>query len=147
MEFKNILIIVLLTITLVGCKTTNNHATLRKPNPYEQGFRDGAKHNIEGIVEQLNGNDFPFAGTWSEPIVQDVVIPAHIKDGVFYPESKQTVLIVPGEWKKQQAFPIKSKQKENGQNENTLQNISVNAADITVLPQQYSGSEPQNGQE
>ena len=140
MEFKKLFITFFLTITLTGCSAIHNRSSLKNQSPYEKGFRDGVSYNVEGIVEKLNGNDFPYAGTWSQPIVQEVRVPAHIREGVFYPESTQIVLIVPGEWKKNQAFPINSKQKENDKNEDTLQNINFNAVDITTLPKRYTSS-------
>ena len=144
MEFRNLFLVFLIINGLTGCQTVNNPKALKSNSPYEQGFKDGVTYNVGETVEELNGNDFPYAGTWSQPIVQEVKVPAHIQNGVFYPESNQTVLITPGEWKKNEAFPIKSTQKENRNNENTYTAIPVNTADITVLPQQYSGSDTES---
>ncbi len=136
-------VLVLLCLTAAGC---SSHTKLVKKNPYEQnsiytqGYKDGIRKNIEGVVEKLNENDFPYYGEWSEPIIQNVKVPASIQNGVFIPEHNQTVLIVPGEWKRNQAYPIKAEKMENKENENTLQNINVNVDNITVMPKQYSVS-------
>ena len=130
-----------LVFFLAGCTTTGKTVSkdLQKDNSiYRQGYKDGVKKNIQGIVEKLNGNDFPYYGDWSEPIIQEVKVPASIQNGVFIPEHYQTVLIKPGEWKKNQAYPIKAEKMENKDNENILNNLNVNVNDITVMPKQYS---------
>ena len=140
MEFNKI-VSILLCFIFAGCSA---HAKFVKPNPleensiYMQGYKDGVKKNIQGVVEKLNGNDFPYYGEWAEPITQNVKVPAAIQNGVFIPEHYQTILIVPGEWKKNQAYPIKAEKMENKENESTLQNVSVNVDNITVMPKQYS---------
>ena len=82
-------------------------APVKGASSYEAGYRKGVAENLGNMVETLNGNDFPYiAGTWAEPLVQEVLIPAHVRGGVFYPEHKEMVVITPGEWKKQGAFPL-----------------------------------------
>lgn len=92
---------------------------------YEEGYRQGVSRNIGSMVEALNGNDFPYLGeTWSQPLVQDVCIPAHIENGFFYPRHFEPVIITPGEWKKSGAFPLSA----------GAQTPGLPAYDITPLP-------------
>lgn len=98
--------LVLVLLASAGCAGQEN-LTRRERGTYLQGYRAGVSAQLGSVVEGLNGNDFPYLdGSWSAPLVQEVVIPAHIADGVFYPRHAEPVIITPGEWKKNGAFPL-----------------------------------------
>jgi hypothetical protein len=98
--------LVVVLLASAGCVGQKNFSR-RERGTYLQGYRAGVSAQIGDVVEGLNGNDFPYLdGSWSAPLVQDVIIPAHIADGVFYPRHAEPVIITPGEWKKSGAFPL-----------------------------------------
>ncbi|MBF0485820.1 MAG: hypothetical protein HQL16_04825 [Candidatus Omnitrophica bacterium] len=104
---------------------------------YEEGYRKGVSENLGAMVEKLNGNDFPYiAGTWSAPVVQEVSVPAHVHGGIFYPEHNELVIITPGEWKRNAAFPISSNRDKNIPIENKAVRVEAPVVDITSLPSQ-----------
>jgi len=122
-----------------GCASMKSApATDTKSSIYEEGYRKGVAENINSIVEKLNGNDFPYlGGTWAEPITQEVRIPAHVQGGVFYPVHNELVIITPGEWKRNNPFPIKAYQKDFSKGEDTIDTVSAQVADITAMPDQF----------
>lgn len=112
-----------------GCAGQKNFSRSER-GTYLQGYRAGVSTQLGAAVEGLNGNDFPYLdGSWSAPLVQDVIIPAHIADGVFYPRHAETVIITPGEWKKSGAFPLSG----SAEQVSTHFGASI-AADITPMP-------------
>ena len=123
----------------VGCASLKGGQTQEpKDSIYEEGYRKGVSENINSMVEKLNGNDFPYlGGTWAEPITQEVRIPAHVQGGVFYPEHNELVIITPGEWKRNNPFPIKANQKDFSHAEDAIDIINAQVADITAMPDQY----------
>jgi hypothetical protein len=96
------------------------------------------------MVEKLNGNDFPYiAGTWAQPLVQEVLVPAHVQGGVFYPEHYEWAIITPGEWKKSPAYPLSSRRHEHDERPGEKVTASaLRAVDITAL-----GSTELNGRQ
>ena len=78
MGFVKFMVFVLSCGLLVGCASMKAKPTLEsKTSLYDEGYRKGVAENLNSIVEKLNGNDFPYiGGTWAEPIVQEVRIPA-----------------------------------------------------------------------
>lgn len=91
-----------LMVLLSGCSTLRVDTSR-----FEEGFRLGAKENIQEFAGSFYGNDFPYF-YWQSPIVQQVRIPAHIENGLFVPEHFEPVLIQPGEWRKEFGYPITS---------------------------------------
>ncbi len=117
---------------LGGCAAASGGKSV---SAYEQGYRQGVAENMGGLVEKLNGNTFPYMnGTWAQPLVQEVRMPAHVAGGVFYPEHKELVLITPGEWKKSGAFPISEKAMGHDENGPVIGRIRIPGKDITVMP-------------
>jgi hypothetical protein len=128
----------LMMVVLSGSFLVGGCATASRGKPasaYEQGYRQGVAENMGGLVEKLNGNTFPYMnGTWAQPLVQEVRMPAHVAGGVFYPEHNELVLITPGEWKKSGAFPISEKAKKIGENGPVIERNKIYGQDITVMP-------------
>lgn len=126
------LVVVAMCFLLEGCVTTKEGA---KEGAYEKGYRTGARENMGELVEKMNGNSFPYiAGTWAQPLVQEVRIPAHVAGGVFYPEHDELVLITPGEWEKSGAFPLSTKKGHHGGEEAVIRSVMIPGKDITVRP-------------
>jgi len=127
-DFKWFVFVLFFGVT-VGCSIKG------APDVYEQGYRQGVREHVEDIVQRFEGGDFPYFN-WVAPIVQDVRIPAHVANGVFIPEHNELVIIKPGEWKKEPAFPINSS-KESYESSSTLQFMDGDVADITQLPDEF----------
>lgn len=144
MGFVRVIICIIGSVFLAGCASTKaGHTFDPKDSIYEEGYRKGVSENLNSIVEKLNGNDFPYlAGTWSEPITQEVRIPAHVQDGVFYPEHNELVIITPGEWKRNNPFPIKADQKDFRKSEDIVNTINAQVTDITAMPNQFGPKSP-----
>ena len=139
MGFGKLVVFVIGWGLLAGCASVKPpQAADPKSSIYEEGYRKGVSENINSIVEKLNGNDFPYlGGTWAEPIVQEVRMPAHVQGGVFYPEHNELVIITPGEWKRNNPFPIKADQKDFRKAEDTTDTINAPVTDITAMPNQF----------
>lgn len=97
---------------------------------YEHGYRDAVKTQMDQVAARFNGNDFPYF-YWNQPLVQDVSVPAHVANGVFIPAHQELVIIKPGEWKKNPAYPIESQENTHAEHNN----VAI-SADITSLPGQ-----------
>jgi len=138
MGFAKFLFLVLCSGLLIGCASfKSGHPQEPKTSLYDEGYRKGVSENINGIVEKLNGNDFPYLdGTWNEPVVQETKMPAHVQGGVFYPEHNELVIITPGEWKRNNPFPIKSNQQDLSGGENVVNTVTAPVTDITAMPNQ-----------
>ena len=117
-------------ILIVGCASVNN---LEYKQVYEKGYRDASKEQMDIIAARFNGGDFPYF-YWNQPLIQDVSIPAHVANGVFIPAHQEMVIIKPGEWKKNPAYPIQNQEINNVKSYDTL----ANSADITSMPGQRS---------
>ncbi len=140
MVYGNFFVLILGGLFLIGCASTKTAQSGDIKNSiYEEGYRKGVSENIGSMVEKLNGNDFPYiGGTWAEPIVQEVRIPAHVDGGVFYPDHNELVIITPGEWKRNNPFPIKADQKDFRKAEDKIDTVNAQVADITSMPQQFN---------
>jgi len=139
MGFGKFVVFIIGCSLLVGCASTKV-AQIReaKGSIYEEGYRKGVSENINSMIEKLNGNDFPYiGGTWAEPIVQEVRIPAHVHGGVFYPDHNELAIITPGEWKRNNPFPIKADQKDFRKGEDNIDTVNAQVADITPMPGQF----------
>jgi hypothetical protein len=106
----------------MGCSSVSYN----QKDIYAQGYRDAVKSQMNEIVAGLQGGEFPYY-YWHKPIVQYVQVPAQVHNGVMIPAHEELVLIKPGEWKQQMAYPITT---QGGTNENQRDS----AHDITVLP-------------
>ena len=106
-------------IFLAGCASAS----------YNQGYQQGVHEQVRQIASELQGNNFPYYH-WSSPIVQSVRVPAHLSNGVMLPEHSELVIIKPGEWVLNSAYPIQSQQRNN--NENKIRYMDV--ANIPALP-------------
>jgi len=138
---KKFLIICFIPV-LAGCSTLG-----KKDNVYEEGYKQGAKENIEDFAQSFYGNDFPYF-YWESPVVQSVRIPAHIESGLFIPEHNEPVVIEPGQWRNKPSYPIncpngkkESKQKE-GEENYALSCLNFSVRDITVLPESFTCVKP-----
>ena len=134
-----LIVFVIVCGALVGCASMKpGHTNDSKDSIYEEGYRKGVAENINSMVEKLNGNDFPYlGGTWAEPITQEVRIPAHVQGGIFYPEHNELVIITPGEWKRNNPFPIKADQKDFRKSEDSIDTVTAPVTDITAMPNQF----------
>lgn len=147
MGFVRVIVCIIGCGLLAGCASMKSgHAGDPKDSKdsiYEEGYRKGVSENLNSVVEKLNGNDFPYlAGTWSEPITQEVRIPAHVQNGIFYPEHNELVIITPGEWKRNNPFPIKADQKDFRKSEDNVDTINAQVTDITAMPNQFGPKGP-----
>jgi hypothetical protein len=104
---------------------------VQEKDVYVQGYRKGAREQMDRIVDKFQGNHFPYY-QWSTPIVQEVKVPAHIAGGAFVPEHKELVIIKPGEWMRESAYPIDNQEK--GHEQNVQPSAHEHATDITYLP-------------
>ena len=144
MGFVKFLIFVCGCGLFVGCASLKASPVLEpKDSIYQEGYRKGVAENINSMVEKLNGNDFPYlGGTWAEPIVQEVRYPANVHGGVFYPEHNELVIITPGEWKRNNPFPIKADQKDFRKAEDSVDTVTAQVTDITAMPNQFGSKDP-----
>lgn len=118
MIFKSYL--VLACLFLASCASTPK-------SQYEKGYRQSVQQEVKQVVAQFHGGNFPFYH-WSSPIVQEVLVPARLSNGVMIPEHKQLVIIKPGEWIHSGAYPIKSQ--EGKGYDNQISYMDMDVADI-----------------
>ena len=139
-----LLFLVIVCGALMGCASMKpGHTCDPKDSIYEEGYRKGVAENINSMVEKLNGNDFPYLGSsWTEPIVQETRMPAHVQGGIFYPEHNELVIITPGEWKRNNPFPIKADQKYFRNAEDRVETVTAQVTDITAMPNQFGSKDP-----
>ena len=75
-----------------GCATTDD---------YSRGVQDGEKMTIKDIAKEGNMKKSPYAEPykyiWESQILQEIIVPAAIRGGVFYPAHKETVIVKPSE--------------------------------------------------
>ena len=117
---------ILTLFCLAGCAAySSGHKQM-----YQQGYRAGVKEQMRGIAAQFQGGRFPYYH-WANPLVQDVRVPAHISNGVFIPAHKELVIIKPGEWAENPAYPIESSKEAY---ERTTNDMPMDPVDITHLP-------------
>ena len=87
--FVSCLVILLATY---GCSTTDN---------YSRGLQDGEKMAIIEIEKEGNMKTSPYAEPykyiWEPQMLQEIIVPAAIRGGVFYPAHKETVIVRPSE--------------------------------------------------
>ena len=128
-----------LVLLLTGCSTFAG-----KDRAFEEGYRTGARENIQEFASSFYGNDFPYF-YWQSPIVQNVKIPAHIANGVFIPEHNEPVVISPADWRSHQGYPINCpKDKENKPTEEkgggpyAFSYLNIANRDITVYPESFT---------
>ena len=124
MAFKHCSV-ALIIVVLTGC----SRVSFQQKHMYEQGYRAGVNEQVRAIAGEFQGGNFPYYH-WASPIVQEVNIPGHIQNGVFIPAHKELVIIKPGEWAQNAAYPIQSKEENYG---NTTHMV-MDSADITHLP-------------
>ncbi|MBI3601276.1 MAG: hypothetical protein HY209_00035 [Candidatus Omnitrophica bacterium] len=112
---------------LTGCSTVEG----QNKNVYEQGYRQGVKEQVQQVVAQFQGGNFPYYH-WSAPIVQEVRIPAHLANGVMIPEHNELVIIQPGQWTISPAYPIQTQ--ERNHYDNQILYMDMDVSNITALP-------------
>ena len=120
-------IIVPIIFLCCGCSTI----TPEQKSMYEQGYRSGVQEQMRQIAASFQGGNFPYYH-WTQPMVQDVAVPAHVSNGVFIPEHKEMVIIQPGEWAASPSYPINTQPKENYADH--IQSMDMAVFDITHLP-------------
>ncbi|MDP1758148.1 MAG: hypothetical protein Q8L38_12040 [Pseudohongiella sp.] len=142
MDYIKKFLIICFILLLAGCSTLG-----KKDKVFEAGYRVGVKENIEDFAKSFYGNDFPYF-YWSSPVVQNVQIPAHIKNGVFIPDHFEPVVIEPAEWRNKPSYPIncpkgkkEPKQKEGGE-DYAFNYLNFSVRDITVLPESFTCVKP-----
>gem|GEM_PF-6137292 len=114
-------------VFLTGCSSLSNP----KKNMYEQGYRQAVQENFKQIADEFQGGDFPYYH-WASPIVQQVLIPAHLGNGVMIPEHTELVIIKPGQWTMSQAYPIQTQKRKDYDNQ--ISYVDMDVADLTALP-------------
>ncbi len=127
MEFNKIFFFPLVVLFCSGCATMSPE----QKGVYEQGYRAGVGEQMRHIAASFQGGNFPYYH-WTQPMVQDVNVPAHVANGVFIPEHKEMVIIQPGEWAVSPAYPINTQPKESYEHQAQDRNVAV--SDITHLP-------------
>ncbi len=128
-------IAIICLILLSGCSHSSDPS---QKNLYERGYRQGVKENIRDVAAQFQGGKFPYYH-WTSPIVQEVRIPAHLTNGVMIPEHNELVIIEPGQWSIQRAYPIQTQ--ENKKDENKISYMDMDVSNITALPKSASRDE------
>ena len=118
MDYKNCGI-VFIVLCLAGCAHVSS-----MPKPAT------VKEQAGSIAGQFQGGNFPYYH-WASPIVQDVLVPAHIANGVFIPGHKEPVIIKPGEWAQSPTAPTQSQEDTY---ERTTHDVGMDGIDITPLP-------------
>lgn len=118
---------------LTGCSTFSSHES---KEIYQEGYRAGVGQQVKDIAAEFQGGNFPYYH-WTAPIVQEVRVPAHLTNGVMIPEHNELVIIEPGQWSMDPAYPIKTQEKINDKNQISYMDMDV--ANITALPRS-SGS-------
>ncbi len=94
MEILKMIILSLNIICLSSCSAAFG---LHHKDRYEEGYRQGVKEQVEQVGSEFKGANYPYYH-WAAPMVQEVLTPAQISNGVMIPEHKQLVIIKPGEW-------------------------------------------------
>jgi hypothetical protein len=98
---------------------------------YKQGYQQGVREQVKQVASEFQGGNFPYYH-WVAPIVQEVRVPAHVSHSAMIPEHNELVIIQPGQWTMNQAYPIESQQRKN--DDNQITNKPNNNSDITALP-------------
>ncbi len=124
----------ILMILLTGCSTFSNQ---QNKEVYQEGYRKGVSEQIKDIAAEFQGGNFPYYH-WTAPIVQEVRVPAHLTNGVMIPEHNELVIIEPGQWSLDPAYPIKTQENSNG--ENQVSYMGMDVANITALPRSSSST-------
>ncbi len=108
MGLNRVLLLSICVFFVTGCS-----GTVVTKRAYDKGYKRGLAQKVDDAVEEIKkqGNS-PYVN-WYAPIVQEVVVPAHINNGVFIPEHKELVIINPGSWKANSGYEIKN-QIKNG---------------------------------
>ena len=82
----------IILLAAYGCATTDD---------YSRGVQDGEKMTIKDIEKEGNMKNSPYAEPykyiWEPQILQEIIVPAAIRGGVFYPAHKETVIVKPSE--------------------------------------------------
>lgn len=132
MDYKNILLLVT-SLVCTGCVSSH----INEQNTYAQGYRTAVKHQMDQVIGDFNGGTFPYYH-WNAPIVQELNVPAHINNGAFIPEHKELVLIKPGQWAKEQAYPISQQKEQYAQTNDNRYGHDI--TDITSVPKSMVSS-------
>ena len=133
MGFDKMLILILGLSLLVGCSAISGS----KKDLYKEGYTQGVREQVKQIAAQFQGGNFPYYH-WSSPIVQEVRVPAHVGDGVLIPEHNELVIIKPGQWTISPAYPIKTNERNNYDNQVSYMDMDI--SNITSLPQSMGKS-------
>ncbi|QAT16682.1 hypothetical protein BU251_02515 [Candidatus Velamenicoccus archaeovorus] len=144
MAYARRFFILLFLLSLAGCCSLASK--VKKESDYEQGYRVGVKENIHDFAQSFYGNEFPYF-YWQSPIVQNVVMPAHIENGIFIPEHNELVMIEPGQWRKRFGYSIRGAKNKSDKTEGedyALKYFDFDSRDITVFPESYAGDKPGN---
>ncbi|MCL5674247.1 MAG: hypothetical protein M1501_00660 [Candidatus Omnitrophica bacterium] len=77
----------------------------KEKKAYKEGYKAGVKEQLKKFRENFVDNQVPYY-YWQSPIVQKVKIPAQLVNGFFIPSHYEYVIIQPGKWQKEYAYPI-----------------------------------------
>ena len=111
-----------------GCASISEH---HSKDIYKEDYRKIVQEEVKQIVSEFQGGQFPYYH-WTAPIVQNVEVPAHLSNGVMIPNHQELVIIKPGEWSMNSAYPINTQQRKEHENKNS--NVDSNIADLTPMP-------------
>lgn len=114
---------VFIIVLLTGCAASD----IQKKKIYSAEYRKEVSQRMAAVVSEFKNTQ---TYHWKKPITQEVMVPAHIANGVFIPAHKEIVIIKPGEWTLSPASPIVSK--EEAYEEGVR--LDISSADITHLP-------------
>lgn len=104
---KRLLFLMIPLLSFSGCTAVMSDFTGENPKKeaYQEGYREGVRENLKMFKENFVDNEVPYY-YWQSPIVQKVLIPAQISNGLFIPAHFEYVVIQPGEWRKYYPYPI-----------------------------------------
>lgn len=104
---KQILFLLVLVMILPGCAAVMSDFKGENPGKeaYQDGYREGVRENLKMFKENFVDNEVPYY-YWQSPIVQKVLIPAQITNGLFIPAHFEYVVIEPGAWENYYPYPI-----------------------------------------
>ena len=86
-------------------KNVFSAGNLKEKKAYEEGYRAGVREQLKKFKENFVDNQVPYY-YWQSPVTQKVKVPAQIVNGLFIPAHYEYVIIQPGKWQQEYAYPI-----------------------------------------
>lgn len=118
-----VMFILTCVLMLAGC------AFDRKTRGHD-AYRLEVRNDLQQLNDQMRDVSAGLS-RWHPPLVQEVVIPAHVSHGVLVPEHKEIVIIKHGEWMVERSSSYQRKT----DNESDIDRPSGRSSDLSILPQ------------